>query len=216
MTNINSRNKIWELYRRLRKKHGQPAGQWRLWCKRLKATREREEVIIGSILTQNTNWRNVTKAMAELKRKRCCSLGGIRQIGRNRTKIGRMIRAAGFYSGKSKYLLEIAKFFEEIGGVKKAMKMEMAELRKMLLAQKGVGPETSDSILNYALDMPSFVVDEYTRRIVKKEKISRSREYDFLKKLFEENIKKEFAEYQDFHALVVIASKAGSNRTNKT
>ena len=118
-----------------------------------------------------------------------------------------MIRAAGFYSGKSKYLLEIAKFFEEIGGVKKAMKMEMAELRKMLLAQKGVGPETSDSILNYALDMPSFVVDEYTRRIVKKEKISRSRDYDFLKKLFEKNIKKDFAGYQDFHALIVIAGK---------
>ena len=173
-------------------------------------------MIIGAILTQNTNWRNVTKAMENLKKEKCCSLGGIRQMGRNRTRIGRMIRAAGFYNVKSKYLLEIAKFFEEIGGVRTAMKMDMAELRKMLLAQKGVGPETADSILNYALDMPSFVVDEYTRRMVKKEKISRSREYDFLKKLFEENIKKEFAEYQDFHALVVIASKTGSNRTNKT
>jgi len=217
MTNIKGGNKIRELYKRLRKKHGQPAGQWRLWCKRPKKLCEREEVIIGSILTQNTNWRNVAKAMEELKKQGRCSLVGIRQMGRNRARLGQMIRAAGFYNTKSKYLLEIAKFFEEIGGVKKAMRMDMADLRKMLLAQKGVGPETADSILNYALDMPSFVIDEYTRRIVRKEKISRSREYGFLKKLFEKNIKKDFAGYQDVHALIVIANKTkGKDRTNKT
>lgn len=200
-------NKIQNLYKKLKKQHGEPAGQWRLWCKRPKTVREREEVIIGAILTQNTNWRNVAKAMENLKAMRVCSLAGIGQIGQDRIKIGQIIKPAGFYNAKSKYLLAIAKFFEEIGGVKKAMRMDMAELRKMLLAQKGVGPETADSILNYALDMPSFVIDEYTRRIVRREKISQSRDYDFLKKLFEKNIKKDFVVYQDLHALIVIDNK---------
>lgn len=213
---MKSVNKIQNLYKKLKKQHGEPAGQWRLWCKRPKTIREREEVIIGAILTQNTNWRNVAKAMKNLKATRMCSLAGIRRIGQDRTKIGQIIKPAGFYNVKSKYLLAIAKFFEEIGGVKEAMKMDMVNLRKALLAQKGVGPETADSILNYALDMPSFVIDEYTRRIVEKEKISKSVDYEYLKRMFEEGIRKDYAVYQDAHALIVIEGKAGDNRTNKT
>lgn len=209
-------NKIQNLYKKLKKQHGEPSGQWQLWCKRPKTVREREEVIIGAILTQNTNWRNVTKAMENLKAARACSLEGIRRIGQDKTKIGRIIRPAGFYNTKSKYLLVIARFFEKIGGVKKAMMMDMVDLRKMLLAQKGVGPETADSILNYALDMPSFVIDEYTRRIVRKEKISKSANYEYLKRIFEAGVRKDYAVYQDVHALIVIQGKAGDNRTNKT
>jgi len=145
----------------------------------------------------------------------------VTDVGQEKHSVGvEIVKLLGFRPSigrVTKSQTEVKTFFEEIGGVKKAMRMDMADLRKMLLAQKGVGPETADSILNYALDMPSFVIDEYTRRIVRKEKISRSREYGFLKKLFEKNIKKDFAGYQDVHALIVIANKTkGKDRTNKT
>lgn len=199
-------NKIRNLYEKLYQLHGRPHGQWQLWCKRRKTIREREEVIIGAILTQNTNWRNVAKAMGNLKTAKKCSLKKIAEPAAME-KVKELIKPSGFYNTKSKYLVGVAKFFLELGGIAKAMKFDPMELRKMLLAQKGIGPETADSILNYALDMPSFVIDEYTRRIVRKEKISQSRDYNFLQKLFEKNIKKDFAVYQDFHALIVISGK---------
>ena len=199
-------NNIQGLYAKLHKLHGHPSGQWLLWCKRPKTTREREEVIIGAMLTQNTNWRNVAKAMANLKAAGKCSLKMIANPAAFE-QVKALIKPSGFYNTKSKYLTGVANFFKTIGGVKRAMKLNVGDLRKMLLAQKGVGPETADSILNYALDMPSFVIDEYTRRIVRKEKISRSGDYNFLQKLFEKNIQKDFALYQDLHALIVIAGK---------
>ena len=70
-----------------------------------------------------------------------------------------------------------------------------------------MGPETADSILLYGLDKPIFVIDEYTRRLVKKEKLARDLSYDYLQKLFESNLPRDFALYQDFHALIVIDGK---------
>ncbi len=80
-------------------------------------------------------------------------------------------------------------------------------MREELLELKGIGPETADSILLYALDKPVFVIDEYTRRLVKKRGLAKNFSYAFLQKLFEENLKKDFRSYQDFHALIVINGK---------
>jgi endonuclease-3 related protein len=86
-------------------------------------------------------------------------------------------------------------------------KIELKELREELLKLKGIGPETADSILLYALDKPVFVIDEYTKRLIRKRNLAKNLNYNFLQKLFEENLRKDFRLYQDFHALIVIDGK---------
>lgn len=170
--------------------------------------REREEVIIGAILTQRANWKNVMLAMDNLKSAKCQTLAQIYGLGRRKKyTLANLIKSSGFYKQKCEYLLEMAKFFKKSGGIKKAQKIKLKELREKLLDLHGVGPETADSILLYGLDKPIFVIDEYTRRLVKKEKITRNLSYDHLQKLFELNLPRDFALYQDFHALTVINGK---------
>ncbi|MFH0779658.1 MAG: hypothetical protein V1928_02245 [Parcubacteria group bacterium] len=199
-------NKITDLYKALRKKHGRPSGQWRLWCKRPKSTAEREEVIIGAILAQNTNWKNVELSLNKLKKAKRCSLDEIYKLGkRNMPGLAELIRPSGFYNSKAKYLLAAAAFFCENGGVERIKNQKIKKSRKQLLELKGVGPETADSILLYALDKPAFVIDEYTRRILN---------YDRLQKIFESRLPRNYKAYQDFHALIVIEGKGYPGLTN--
>lgn len=200
--------KISKLYKKLRKTYGKPKGQWSLWCKRPKSEAEREEIIIGAILTQNTNWKNVEHAVANLKRAKCCGLQKIAALRkRNSAQLKKLIRSAGFYNSKSKYLIEIVQFVIKNGGLKNLRTWPHFDLRKALLQLHGIGPETADSILLYALDKPVFVIDEYTRRLVKKLRLARNLSYDSLQKLFEKNLARNFRLYQDFHALMVIEEK---------
>ena len=204
-------NKIVKLYEKLLEKYGQPEGQWKLWCKRPKNSRQREEVIVGAILTQRANWKNVILAIDNLKKAKIYTLSAIHRLGlRNKNKLADLIRPSGFYKQKCDYLLEMAEFFKKSGGVKRVQKIELKELREKLLDLYGVGPETADSILLYGLDKPIFVIDEYTKRLVKKEKLARDLSYDYLQKLFESNLPRDFALYQDFHALIVINGKISS------
>ena len=211
-------NNIIKLYEKLLEKYGQPEGQWKLWCKRPafgearrrrpKNVCQREEVIIGAILTQRANWKNVMLAIDNLKKAKIYTLSAIHRLGlRNKKKFADLIRPSGFYKQKCDYLLEMAEFFKKSGGVKKVQKIELKELREKLLNLLGVGPETADSILLYGLDKPIFVIDEYTKRLVRKEKLARDLSYDYLQKLFESNLPRDFALYQDFHALIVIDGK---------
>lgn len=203
-------NLILNLYKKLRKKHGHPKGQWSLWCKRPKIESEREEVIIGAILTQNTNWKNVERAMENLKRVQYCGLRKISELGKkNPARLKQFIHSSGFYRSKSKYLIEIADFVMGHGGLQKLRKWPILKLRQALLGLKGIGPETADSILLYALDKPIFVIDEYTRRLMKKMRLARNLSYESLQKLFEKNLARNFRLYQDFHALIVIEGKIG-------
>lgn len=203
-----SENKILNLYKNLLKQYGKPEGQWKLWCRRPKTLREREEVIIGAILTQRANWKNVMLAINNLKKAKIYTLSAIHKLGsKDKNKLADLIKPSGFYKQKCEYLLEMAKFFKNSGGIKKVKKIELKELREKLLDLHGVGPETADSILLYGLDKPIFVIDEYTRRLVKKEKLARNLSYDHLQKLFESNLPRDFALYQDFHALIVIDGK---------
>jgi len=203
-----------KLYKQLYLKYGKPSGQWKLWCKRPKTTREKEEVLIGAILTQRTNWKNVDLAMNNLKKAKVCSLKGISRIGERR--LANLIKPSGFYKQKADYLFNLAKYIlNKYKSIEKMEKEELSDLRKDLLAQKGIGPETADSILLYALDKPVFVIDEYTRRLVKKnplfKKISSSKNlnnYNYLQELFEKNLEKDYHLYQDLHALIVIDGKA--------
>lgn len=202
-------NKITNLFKSLEKEHGAALqGQWTLWCKRPKNSREKEEVIIGAILTQNTNWQNVSRAIDNLREAKRLSLKSIYELGRaDKLKLAELIRPAGFFNSKTNYLFNVAEYFLKNGGVQKVQKKDKAELRKEILALKGVGPETGDSILLYALNKTIFVIDEYTRRICVKYNISRKKDYHYLQKLFTKNLPEDLATYQDLHALIVIAGK---------
>lgn len=202
-------NKIFGLYQKLRKKYGHPKEQWILWCKRPKTNKEREEVIIGAILTQQTNWRNAELAIANSKKAKILSLAGIYRLGlKNEKKLALLIKPSGFYQQKAEYLFGLAKFIlKEYGGLKKTRKVDLIPLRNNLLGLKGIGPETADSVLLYGLDKPVFVIDEYTRRFARKNRLTSNHDYHFLQKLFEKNLKKDFRLYQDFHALIVIDGK---------
>jgi len=203
------KNTFGQIYQELKIKYGKPSGQWKLWCKRPKSEKEREEVIIGAVLTQRTNWKNVERAITNLKKAKICSLKKIHRLTARR--LGLLIKPCGFYKTKSRYLFSLIKFiFKKYGSLAKMKRQDVGELREKLLKIKGIGPETADSILLYALDKSVFVIDEYTRRLVKKRKLSQNLLYDFLQKLFEKNLKRDFRLYQDFHALIVIDGKNGN------
>jgi endonuclease III-like uncharacterized protein len=128
-------NRIKKLYFELRQRHGAPAGQWRLWCRRIKSIRDREEIIIGAVLTQNTNWRNVSKAVSNLKKVQACSLKKIWLLGKNRRdwlKLQRQIQPAGFYRIKTRYLVNVADFFVKNNGIAAIKHWKLQTLRKRL------------------------------------------------------------------------------------
>lgn len=203
-----------KLYNELKKKYGKPKTQWELWCKRPKTEKERERVLIGAILTQRTNWKNVELALNNLQKKRIASLKGVYRLGSQ--KLAPLIKPAGFYKTKAGYLFTLAEFVIENYGSSEKMKMADEEiLREGLLKLKGIGPETADSILLYALDKPVFVIDEYTKRLVKKHNLAAKTDYYLLQKLFEKNLRKDLGLFQDFHALIVIDGKnEGSGNKN--
>ncbi|MGA2418124.1 MAG: endonuclease [Candidatus Staskawiczbacteria bacterium] len=202
---MNYKKNIKKLYRELKRKYGEPNGQWKLWCKRPKTEKEREEVIIGAILTQRTNWNNVELAINNLKSAKINSLKDIYQLGQK--KLAPLIKPSGFYKTKAQYLLNLTKFVIQNGGLERMKKDELKGLREKFLKLKGIGPETADSILLYALDKPIFVIDEYTRRLVRANNLADKTDYHFLQKLFEENLRKDYRLYQDLHALIVINAK---------
>jgi len=206
-------NDFEKLYKELRKKYGAPKEQWSLWCKRPKNESEREEVVIGAILIQRTNWHNVELAFSNLKKAKVNSLKDI--LKTKPQNLGKLIKPAGFYQAKSKYLVGLAKFIiKAYGSLTEMKKVDGKKLREELLKLKGIGSETADSILLYALDKPFFVIDEYTRRLVKKRNLAKNFSYNFLKDLFEKNLKKDFRLYQDFHALIIIDGKNSKIKQN--
>ena len=217
-------NRFLALYQELYRKYGDPSDQWQLWCKRPKTKVEKEEVIIGAILTQRTNWKNVSLSVKRLKKEKLLSLDTLYKLSQKKSgKLQQMIRSSGFYKTKSRYLAAIADFFKKNGGIKNVSKFSREALRATLLDLPGVGPETADSILLYALDKPIFVIDEYTRRLWQKKFRDKNLSYDYLQKKFENNLQenskncvygnqgseaeKTIALYQDFHALIVIDGK---------
>jgi endonuclease-3 related protein len=118
-------NEIESLYFKLLKKHGKPKGKWKLWCRRKKKENEREEVAIGAILTQRTNWKNVEKAIENLKKESLLSLRKISFYPKQR--IANLIKPTGFYQTKAGYLLNFARFVVKNYGSLSEMKKEKLE-----------------------------------------------------------------------------------------
>lgn len=201
-------NTFEKLYNDLKRKYGKPGGQWSLWCKRPKTKSEKEEVVIEAILTQRANWKNVELALNNLKKAKINSLRDVYNLSEEKLAI--FIRPSGFYRAKANYLFHLSEFIiKNYGSLEIMKKVDTEELREQLLALKGIGPETADSILLYALNKPVFVIDEYTRRLAEKKKLAKNLNYDFLQNLFEKNLKKDYRLYQDFHALIIIDGKSG-------
>jgi endonuclease-3 related protein len=208
-------NRIIELYQELRRAHGTPSRFWPYWCAPKKTTRDREIIIIGAVLTQRMSWRNVDMALENLKQAGLLSLARIARL-KSLKRLTRLIRPVGFFHTKPQRLFDIASFIvREYGSVGKAMKENSAVLREKLLAIKGIGPETADTILLYALDQPVFVVDEYTRRLVQQRRFSKDVNYEHLQNLFETKLPQNPQLFQDFHALIIISQKGGQGSMMK-
>ncbi|MFN4196669.1 MAG: endonuclease III domain-containing protein [Caldimicrobium sp.] len=166
------------------------------------------EVCVGAILTQNTNWKNVEKAIDNLKRNNLLSPEALYSISQE--ELAKLIRPCGFYQLKAKRLKNFVEFFvkEYNGDIEKLKAEDLERLREKLLHIKGLGKETVDSILLYALDKPIFVVDAYTHRILNRhglvdEEIS----YDELQEFFHSNLSRDVNLYKEYHALFVVCGK---------
>ena len=205
-------NKIHQLYLELKQKYDPAEKFWPQWCAPKKPPKIRELIAIGAILTQRTSWHNADLALRNLKKEKLLSLSRIANLP-NLDRLTELIRPAGFFQSKPRRLFDFCSFvIKEYGSLENLMKEDLEVARKKLLALNGIGPETADTILLYALDRPSFVIDEYTKRLVKKRKLATNFAYDQLKELFETNLPRDVKIYQDLHALIIIEQKgeAGS------
>ena len=168
----------------------------------------RFEVIVGAILTQNTAWTNVARAIANLRRAHVLSPQALAALPTSR--LARLVRSSGYYRTKARrvkrflrflqarYRLDLSRMFAE----------PPSSLRKELLAVPGIGPETADSILLYAGNVPIFVVDAYTRRILQRHGLIRpDATYDAMQALFMGNLPPDASLYNEYHALLVAVGK---------
>ncbi len=159
------------------------------------------EICLGAILTQNTKWQNVVSSLIQLNNLGTFSL---KALQKNKTdQIALAIKSAGYYNQKAQTIKRLVEFLRTYS-FKKLQDEDTITLRKRLLAIKGIGPETADCILLYALNKTSFVVDAYTKRICEAMKlIEKNMKYDELKNLFEDSLDKDWVLFQEYHALLV-------------
>jgi len=162
------------------------------------------EMIVGAVLTQNTSWHNVSIAIDNLEKNGL--LGLIQLIEADKDLVKDLIKPVGFFNIKYNRLMNLLEYFTEQGlDNPKFMYAPVYELRQELLAIKGIGRETSDSILLYAFGRPIFVVDAYTRRLFSRlgyEWMEKA-DYDEIQQLFMANLPMEPNIYNEFHALIV-------------
>ncbi len=170
--------------------------------------KSRLEVMVGAILTQNTSWSNVEKAIKNLKQHKLLELSSLYGLPRN--KLASLIRSAGYYNVKAKHLKEFLEFLYNThqGNLKKMSSKDAYTIRKQLLSVNGIGQETADSILLYALNKPLFVVDAYTKRILSRHcLIKEDYSYEEVQNLFMQNLKNEVKLFNEYHALIVKLGK---------
>ena len=166
------------------------------------------EVIVGAILTQSTAWVNVEQALANLRRAQLLNASAMEHV--SEARLARLIRPSGYFRQKAKKLKAFVGFLRQRhgGSLARMFRVPTSELREQLLAVHGIGPETADSILLYAGGHPVFVVDAYTHRILGRHNLSGSpSDYRSVQSLFETNLPKDVALYNEFHALLVHVGK---------
>ncbi|MCD6297378.1 MAG: endonuclease III domain-containing protein [Deltaproteobacteria bacterium] len=166
------------------------------------------EMMVGAVLTQNTNWKNVEKAIENLKGKGLLTVNALCSMPME--TLAQEIRPAGYYNIKAKRLMNLIHFIrdqygEDLSGF---FRDETQIMREGLLSVNGVGPETADSILLYAARRPVFVIDAYTHRILNRHGMSEDQaNYYELQELFMDHLPEDQELYSEFHALIVQAGK---------
>ncbi|HAX61645.1 MAG TPA: endonuclease [Elusimicrobia bacterium] len=193
---------LYKIYKKLLKYFG-PQGWWPIGgiykpAKKYFSEKEKFEIMVGAILTQNTAWNNVEKALSNL---RSANLLNIKKISKiNLRKLQSLIKPSGFYKQKAKRLKNFTNSIRPIGLIENLR-------REYLLSLNGVGPETADSILLYGLGKPYFVIDAYTKRLINRLGIFDSQDYHEIQKFFEKNVPKDVEIYKEYHALIVALAK---------
>ena len=166
------------------------------------------EVAVGAILTQNTNWRNVEKAIENLKSKGLLKASALHTLPHE--DLAGLIRPAGYFNIKTKRLKNFLDFLMTgyRGSMDRMKKEDLTLMRSKLLAVNGIGPETADSILLYALEKPVFVVDAYTKRVLSRHNIlDHDESYGAFQELFHSHLKKSSRLFNEYHALIVRLAK---------
>jgi endonuclease-3 related protein len=188
-----------QFYRALHAAYG-PQGWW--------PGRTAVEIVVGAILTQNTNWRNVERAIDRLRAAGMLSWRALRDVGPGR--LARLIRPSGYYTVKARRLKHFVDWlWNKHGGDFASLRSRpLRPLRDELLGINGIGPETADSILLYALDRPSFVVDAYTQRVVRRHRLAGpDSTYAQTQTLFTRGLPRSVRLYNEYHALLVAVGK---------
>lgn len=165
------------------------------------------EIVVGAILTQNTAWKNVEKAIKNLRERKMLSLE--RLASTRLIELEDAIRPSGFYRQKAKRLSNLFKYIKKnYSTLERFFDKDKNELRSELLNLNGIGNETADSIILYAAEKPTFVIDTYTRRIMHRVYgIEEEIKYNKLKEYFESRLKQDLELYKDFHAQFVELGK---------
>lgn len=162
------------------------------------------EMMVGAILTQNTNWKNVEKAIKNLGN----LLNPVDILQLDNSILSELIRSSGYYNQKTIKLKILTQWYKKYDfNIGKVRVMNGDYIRNELLGLYGVGNETADSILLYALKKPYFIIDTYTRRLFSRLGYNVPKKYDEFRLFIEENIKKDIQIYNEFHALIVIHGK---------
>lgn len=196
---MNLRNELFEIYAKMNSHFGDL--NW--W-----PADEPFEVMVGAILTQNTAWTNVEKAIAALKERCLLNPGAILRIPEE--ELADLIRPSGYYRLKASRLKSYVRFFTQnyFGNVEMMRKESLCVLREKLLGVWGIGRETADSILLYACEKPIFVIDAYTKRILCRHNlITKNLTYEGIQNLFMENLPHELSLFNQYHALIVNTGK---------
>lgn len=166
------------------------------------------EVAVGAILTQNTSWNNVEKAIINLKAHQKLTPDKLYRLPKR--QLGKLIKSAGFFNIKAERLKDFLKFLFKYyeGDIDKMRGIDTHFLRQQLLSIKGIGNETADSILLYALNKPVFVVDAYTKRILSRHKlIEEKADYAHVQGIFMKYLEPDEKLFNEYHALLVRLAK---------
>jgi len=173
------------------------------------------EVAVGAILTQNTSWSNVVRAIQNLRSSGCLTFKAMKKIPEK--KLAALIRPAGYFNIKARRLKNFIAFLERSyrGDLKRMKRRGLSALRNELLGVNGIGRETADSILLYALGKSIFVVDSYTKRMLSRHvrKDARELDYDVVRGWFTQALPPDPALYNEYHALIV---RLGKDHCKKT
>lgn len=188
-----------EMYDRLYQFYG-PQSWW--------PAESRFEMLVGAVLTQNTNWQNVNKAIFKLRAEGVLSFEALNSMPVE--SLAFLVKSSGYYNLKARRLKNLLQMVdEEYGGrLDDLLQSDTYSAREALLSVKGIGPETADSILLYAGGHPLFVVDAYTHRIFSRHNLAPDDcDYQTLQELFMDNLPHDPQLFNEYHALIVITAK---------